>query len=132
MTRRNATVAIVGAGDFNPFFPVDTLTLMRGAVAAQRLGVFAKYVTCVFDHMWAESKKMDEVEVIRAALTGEGLDAAAILALAQDAAVKQELLANTQRSVQRGAFGSPTFFVDEEMYFGKDRLADVEEAIRAA
>lgn len=130
MARRNATVAIVGAGDFNPFFPVNTL--MRGAVAAHRLGVFAKYVACVFDHLWAEPEKMDEAEVIRAALAGDGLDAAAILALAQDAAVKQALLANTEMSVQRGAFGSPTFFVDEEMYFGKDRLVDVEEAIRAA
>jgi 2-hydroxychromene-2-carboxylate isomerase len=116
----------------NPFFPVNTLTLMRGAVAAQRLGVFNRYVDEVYRHMWAEPKKMDEPAVLRAALIESDLDAEAILALVQTADVKEELLANTQRSVERGTFGSPTFFVAEEIYFGKDRLRDVEEAIVAA
>ena len=52
-----------------------------------------------------------------------------LLALTQDQRVKDELLANTQRSVERGSFGSPTFFVGDEIYFGKDRLREVEEAI---
>jgi 2-hydroxychromene-2-carboxylate isomerase len=116
----------------NPFFPVNTLTLMRGAVAAQRLGVFNRYVDKVYRHMWAEPKKMDEPEVLRAALIESDLDAEAILALVQTAEVKEELLANTQRSVERGTFGSPTFFVGEEIYFGKDRLRDVEEAITSS
>ena len=116
---------------FNPFFPVNTLTLMRGAIAAQRLGVFERYVACAFDHMWAEPKKMDDPEVIVSALTSCGLDAKQILDLTQDASVKAELMAKTERSVERGAFGSPTFFVDDAMYFGKDRLDEVEEAIRA-
>ncbi len=113
----------------NPFFPVNTLTLMRGAVAAQRLGVFERYVDEVYRHMWAEPKKMDEPEVLRAALIESDLDAEAILALVQTAEVKEELLANTQRSVERGTFGSPTFFLGKDIYFGKDRLRDVEEAI---
>ena len=113
----------------NPFFPVNTLVLMRGAVATQRIGVFERYVDEVFRHMWAEPKKMDDLEVARAALTESGLDADRILAMAQDQDVKDELLANTQRSVQRGTFGSPTFFVGQEIYFGKDRLRDVEEAL---
>jgi len=116
----------------NPFFPVNTLTLMRGAVAARRLGVFERYVDAVYRHMWAEPKKMDEPEVLREALIESDLDAEAILALVQTAEVKEELLANTQRSVERGTFGSPTFFVGKEIYFGKDRLRDVEEAITSS
>jgi 2-hydroxychromene-2-carboxylate isomerase len=113
----------------NPFFPVNTLRLMRGAVAAAMDGTLARYVDVVFHHMWEAPKKMDEPEVIRAALHGSGLDGAAFLARAEDPAVKQQLIANTEASVARGTFGSPTFFVGEAMWFGKDRLRDVEEAI---
>ena len=113
----------------NPFFPVNTLVLMRGAVAAQRLGVFARYVDEIFRHMWADPKKMDDPNVLRGALIESRLDADAILALTQAQDVKDELLANTQRSVERGTFGSPTFFIGDEIFFGKDRLRDVEEAI---
>jgi 2-hydroxychromene-2-carboxylate isomerase len=113
----------------NPFFPVNTLLIMRGAVAAQREGVFAHYVETAFRGMWAEGKKMDDPEVVNAALAEAGLNAAALLARAQDAEVKNRLLKNTQESVERGAFGSPTFFVGGEMFFGKDRLRDVEEEI---
>lgn len=113
----------------NPFFPVNTLLLMRGAVAARRLGLFERYVDEVFRHMWAEPKKMDDPDVARAALTESGLNADRILATAQEQDVKDELLANTQHSVERGTFGSPTFFVGDEIYFGKDRLRDVEEAL---
>jgi len=116
----------------NPFFPVNTLVLMRGAVAAQRLGVFVQYVDEIYRHMWTEPKKLDDPDVLHAALVESGLDATRILALVQQQDVKDELLANTQRSVERGTFGSPTFFVGEEIYFGKDRLRDVEEAIVAA
>ncbi len=115
----------------NPHFPVNTLTLMRGAIAAKQLGVFDRYVACAFDAMWFESKKMDDVEVIAATLGACGLDARQILELTQDASVKAELIANTARSVERGAFGSPTFFVGDEMYFGKDRLDDVQAALGA-
>jgi 2-hydroxychromene-2-carboxylate isomerase len=113
----------------NPFFPVNTLVLMRGAIAARRIGVFERYVDEMYRHMWAEPKKLDDPEVLRAALVESRLDGDRILALVQTPDVKDELLANTQRSVERGTFGSPTFFVNEEIYFGKDRLRDVEEAI---
>ena len=116
---------------FNPFFPVNTLALMRGAIAAQRIGVFAHYVDQMFCHMWAQPKKMDDPEVLRAALAESGLDASKLMALAQDPSVKEELAANTARSVERGTFGAPTFFIDDEIYFGKDRLRDVEEALVA-
>ena len=117
---------------FNPFFPVNTLMIMRGAVAAQFEGVFERYVDEVFRHMWAEPKKMDDPAVARAALDESGLDGGRLLERTQDPAVKERLLANTQKSVERGAFGSPTFFVGDEIFFGKDRLREVEEEIFGA
>jgi 2-hydroxychromene-2-carboxylate isomerase len=116
----------------NPFFPVNTLRIMRGAVAAEMDGGFSQYVDAVFHHMWGQPKKMDDPEVIRAALDESGVDGAALLARIEDPGVKQALIANTEASVARGTFGSPTFFVGDEMWFGKDRLRDVEEAIGAS
>ncbi len=115
----------------NPFFPVNTLQIMRGAVAAQRLDCYARYVDEVYRHMWAEPKKMDDPGVIEAALKKSDLPASELLALSSDPSVKQELIANTERSVGRGTFGSPTFFVGDEIFFGKDRLREVEDEILA-
>jgi 2-hydroxychromene-2-carboxylate isomerase len=114
---------------WNPFFPVNTLNLMRGAVAAQFEGVFEKYVDAAFRHMWVEPKKMDDPEVAAKAFTASGLDGPKLLARAQDADVKAKLIANTQAAVERGAFGSPTFFVGNEMFFGKEQLREVEELV---
>jgi len=116
----------------NPHFPVNTVQVMRGAVAAEMDGQLAKYVDAVFHHMWEEGKKMDDPEVIRAALDSSGLDGARTLARIQEQDVKGRLLKNTESSVARGTFGAPTFFVGEEIFFGKDRLRDVEEEIMAA
>ena len=116
----------------NPFFPVNTLTLMRGAIAAQSLGVFGRYVDEMYLHMWAEPKKLDDANVLRAALEESGLDSERFFALIQTPEVKDRLVENTRRSVERGTFGAPTFFVDEEIFFGKDRLRDVEELIMAS
>jgi len=113
----------------NPFFPVNTLMLMRGAIAAQSLGVFERYVDEMYRHMWAEPKKMDDVNVLRAALNESGLESERFFELIQTAEIKDQLLKNTQRSVERGTFGAPTFFVGQEIFFGKDRLRDVEAAI---
>jgi len=113
----------------NPFFPVNTLMIMRGAVAARKLGVFERYVDEVYRHMWADPKKLDDPAVLKAALLESGLPADRLFELVQTAEVKDALMAETQRAVDRGTFGSPTFFVDGEIYFGKDRLRDVEEAI---
>ncbi|NVN85681.1 MAG: 2-hydroxychromene-2-carboxylate isomerase [Rhodopseudomonas sp.] len=111
----------------NPYFPVNTLNLMRAAVAAQLEGVFEKYVDAAFHHMWVEPKKMDDPEVAAKALTESGLDAAKLFARAQEPEVKARLIANTEDAVKRGAFGSPTFFVGDEMFFGKEQLREVEE-----
>jgi 2-hydroxychromene-2-carboxylate isomerase len=114
---------------YSPFFPVNTLNMMRGAIAARNLGVFARYVDEMFRHMWVDHKKLDDLSVLAAALTESGFDAARLVAESTSPAVKAELIANTERAVERGAFGSPTFFVDDEMWFGKDRLDEVEQAI---
>jgi 2-hydroxychromene-2-carboxylate isomerase len=114
---------------WNPFFPVNTLNLMRAAVAAQLEGVFERYVEAAFHHMWVEPKKMDDPEVAMKALGASGLDAAKLFARAQEPDVKAKLIENTQRAVERGAFGSPTFFVGKEMFFGKEQLREVEELV---
>lgn len=116
----------------NPHFPVNTLAIMRGAVAARKLGIFERYVDEVYRHMWAEPKKLDDLAVLRAALLESNLPADRLFELVQTQEVKDELMAETKRAVERGTFGSPTFFVDGEIYFGKDRLRDVEEAIASA
>lgn len=114
---------------FNPFFPVNTLKIMRGACAAQKLGCFEKYVDLVYAAMWEQEKNMAEDDVILGTLGAGGLDGAALMAIAQEADVKQVLLANTEAAHARGAFGSPTFFLGDQMWFGKERLRDIEEAI---
>lgn len=116
----------------NPHFPVNTLAIMRGAVAARKLGIFERYVDEVYRHMWAEPKKLDDLTVLRTALLESNLPADRLFELVQTQEVKDELMAETKRAVERGTFGSPTFFVDDAIYFGKDRLRDVEAAIASA
>jgi 2-hydroxychromene-2-carboxylate isomerase len=113
----------------NPFFPVNTLTLMRGAVAAQFEGVFEPYFRAAYHHMWEEPKKMDDPEVFRSAFASSGIDIDRLIARSREDDVKKRLIENTTDAVERGAFGSPTFFVGSEMFFGKDQLRDVEESI---
>ena len=113
----------------NPFFPVNTLQLMRGAVAAQAEGLFEPYCRAVYRHMWEEPKKMDDVEVFRSAFAASGIDIERLMARAQQDDVKKRLIDLTTDAVNRGAFGSPTFFVGKEMFFGKDQLRDVEDSI---
>jgi 2-hydroxychromene-2-carboxylate isomerase len=113
----------------NPHFPVNTLMLMRIAAGLEIDGGLAPYVDAVFGHMWGEPKKMDDPQVVEAALKSSGLDGSALMARGQEADAKARLLENTNASVARGAFGSPTFFVGDEIFFGKDQLRDVEEEI---
>lgn len=115
----------------NPHFPVNTLKIMRGALAAKRLGVFEHYVDVVYAAMWEQGLNMADDAVIADTLNAAGIDAAAIAALSQEADVKAELVANTEAAHARGAFGSPSFFVGSELFFGKDRLREVEEEFLA-
>ncbi|MCX7893330.1 MAG: 2-hydroxychromene-2-carboxylate isomerase [Burkholderiales bacterium] len=112
---------------WNPHFPVNTLAIMRGAVAAQMDGELASYVDAMFRGMWEEGRKLDDPAVIAETLAAAGFDPARFQARIQDQAVKDRLAANTARAVERGAFGAPTFFIGGEMWFGKERLRDIED-----
>jgi 2-hydroxychromene-2-carboxylate isomerase len=115
----------------NPHFPVNTLQIMRGAVASQRLGIFEAYVDAVYRAMWVKGLKMDDPAVIRAALEDAGLPADRLIELMGDPEVKAKLIASTEAAVAAGVFGSPSFLVGGELFFGKDRLRDVEEEVAA-
>lgn len=116
----------------NPFFPVNTLQIMRGAIFAGTQAYFERYVDEVYRHMWSEPKKMDEADIIRESLLASELPADEIMAGMQDPDVKAQLIENTQASVDRGTFGSPTFYVGDEIFFGKDKLVEFEEEILQA
>jgi len=113
----------------NPFFPINTLQLMRGAIAAQVLGEFAPYVDRVYDDMWTRALDMGQPELVAKSLGEAGLPLQQIFELSQQPEIKQRLLDNTQDAFDHGAFGSPSFLVGNELFFGKDRLRDVEEEI---
>jgi len=120
------------AFQFNPHFPVNTLLIMRGLVAARRAGIEGAYVETVLKAMWEDGLKMDDPAVVAEVLAAAGLPAQALLEAAQTPEVKAELVAGTEAAAARGAFGVPTFFVGDEMFFGKERLGQVEEALAAA
>lgn len=113
----------------NPHFPVNTLLAMRGMVVAQHRGEADRYVDAVCAGMWEDGRKMDDPAEFVAVLDAAGLDGRAIAAATQDPAVKAELAANTDRAVARGVFGIPTFFVGDEMFFGKERLGQIEDLL---
>ena len=113
----------------NPHFPVMSLQIIRGAIGAQRDGYLDKYIEEVLKHMWEEPKKMDDPEVIKEAFTESGFDADRLMDQMQDPDIKSQLIANTEEAVKRGTFGIPTFFVGDDIYFGKDTLWQVEEAL---
>ena len=119
---------------FNPNFPINTLTLMRGAcgMLMRQPDDFERYLDAVFRAMWVEPRNLGDAEVLTAVLTQAGLDIAAFMALASDPDVKADLVARTEASVARGVFGAPTCFVGEQMFFGQDRLDFVQEALAAA
>ena len=114
---------------FNPHFPVNTLLLMRGAIVAERDGDLARYVKAGFHHMWEDPKKMDDPGVFAEAMGLSGFDGDELLKQTQDPGIKQRLVDNTTAAVERGVFGIPTFFVHDQMFFGKDRLDQVEDEL---
>ncbi len=112
----------------NPHFPVNTLKMMRGAVFARPTNYYARYIDTMYAAMWEQALKMDEDDVIASVLDAAGLPAREIFEGMSSPAVKQELIALTEASVNRGTFGSPTLYVDNEIFFGKDKLRDAIEA----
>lgn len=113
----------------NPHFPVNTLLIMRGAIVASDEGNLDDYVDAVNRAMWEDGLKMDDPEVVATFLSANGFDGPALLARTQEPEIKAKLVANTEAAVARGVFGIPTFFVGDEIFFGKDRLGQVEEAL---
>jgi 2-hydroxychromene-2-carboxylate isomerase len=114
----------------NPFFPVNTLALMRGAAAAQIDGTFERYHPAIFKAMWVDGRNLNDMKEIAAVLAAAGLDPAKVGARIQDQDVKDRLKATTEEAVARGVFGAPTCFVDNMMFFGNDRLPFVEMALK--
>jgi 2-hydroxychromene-2-carboxylate isomerase len=115
----------------NPNFPVNTLMLMRGLVAAREAGLGDAYLEMGLKGMWEDGLKLDDKQVLAGAIDAAGLDSASLLAAAESGPIKQKLADNTAAAVGRGVFGVPTFFVGDEMFFGKERLGQVEEAVEA-
>jgi 2-hydroxychromene-2-carboxylate isomerase len=113
----------------NPHFPLNTLLVMRGAIAAQQDGRLMDYIHVVNRAIWEDGAKMDDPAVVQQILDAGGFDGAAILARTQDDSVKSQLVQNTENAVKRGVFGIPTFFVGDEIFFGKERLGQVAEAL---
>jgi len=114
----------------NSHFPVNTLMMMRGAIVAESAGRLAEYIEAGLRAMWEESRKMDDSEVFIEVMAGAGFDGATLLAQTQEQAIKAKLAANTDAAVARGAFGIPTFYVGDEMFFGKERLGQIEQLLR--
>jgi 2-hydroxychromene-2-carboxylate isomerase len=115
----------------NPHFPINTLMLMRNLVGAQERGCEGKFLEMGLKGMWEDGLKLDDPGVLAAAIDAAGLDSVSLMALAQTEAVKQKLAHNTAKAVERGVFGLPAFFVGKEMFWGKERLGQVEEAVAA-
>jgi 2-hydroxychromene-2-carboxylate isomerase len=116
---------------FNPHFPINTLTLMRGATGMQmrQPESFERYLETVYTAIWRTSRNLGDPAVLESVLADAGFDAAAFMALASDPQVKARLVATTEEAVARGVFGAPTSFVGAQMFFGQDRLDFVREAL---
>jgi len=111
-------------------FMSNTISLMRGAVAAEKLGVFAAYHDAIYRAAWAEGLDLGDKAILTGVLQRAGIDSAALIAATERADVKDDLRRNTEDAVSRGAFGAPTFFIGDEMFWGNDRFDFVEEALR--
>ncbi|OWW18323.1 2-hydroxychromene-2-carboxylate isomerase [Noviherbaspirillum denitrificans] len=116
----------------NPFFPINTMHLMRGAIGyrLRKPASFDTYTAAVYRGMWADGLNLGDQAVLADVLQRAGLDPQEFLALIQDPEVKEKLRADTEAAIERGLFGAPTMFVDDEMYFGQDRLDFVREAVQ--
>ena len=113
----------------NPHFPVNTLNAMRAAVAAVDQPNFADFHRAMFRGVWVDGQNLADEAVLKSTIDAAGLDGAALLARSKDQAVKDTLRKNSEEAVERGAFGAPTFFVGDEMFWGNDRLDFLEEAL---
>jgi len=116
---------------FNSAFPVNSLMMMRAALIVEAKGDLPHFIDTCFNAVWEQDENMADKDVFVRVLTQAGFDGEALLAGTQDPEIKAKLAKNTEEAVNRGAFGMPTFFVGDEMFFGKERLGQVEAAITA-
>jgi 2-hydroxychromene-2-carboxylate isomerase len=116
---------------FNSHFPPVTIQVQRGAIAAQRLKIFEEYFECVISAMWESDKNISDINILHETLEQSNLDVAAIMNIATSQQCKDKLIANTDDAVSRGAFGAPTFFYENQIFFGKDHLYQLEEYINS-
>ncbi|PMU07238.1 MULTISPECIES: 2-hydroxychromene-2-carboxylate isomerase [unclassified Pseudomonas] len=116
---------------FNPHFPINTLMLMRAVTGMQLRHPerFQAFIDCLFHALWVEGRSLDDLATVASVLTQNGFDPNEVLALTADEEVKATLKDNTEKAVQRGVFGAPSMFVDNQLYFGQDRLDFVVEAL---
>ena len=117
------------AFNFNSNFPINTLNLMRGAIYAQENEIFDKYVEVVFKSMWVDNQKMDDLEVVQSVFLKNKLPVKEIFEGTQDQKIKDKLIKNTSEAVEKGVFGAPSMLVNNELFFGKETLQDVEELL---
>jgi len=113
----------------NPYFPINTLSLMRGAVSYQEEGDFLKYVNVIFQNMWIDPKNLNDEEVLKKVLIDSNFDINDFMKRISDQNIKNKLISNTENAVKKGAFGAPTIFVGDEMFFGQDRMEFIENSI---
>lgn len=115
----------------NPHFPINTLHLMRAVTGIQlrEPARLPEFLAVVFEAMWVNALDLNIPELTAATLAAGGFPADQIERLTSDPVVKAVLRATTEEAVRRGAFGAPTTFVGEEMFFGQDRLDFVREAL---
>ncbi len=113
----------------NPYFPINTLSLMRGAVSYQEEGDFLKYVNVIFRNMWIDPKNLNDEEVLKKVLIDSNFDINDFMKRISDQNIKNKLISNTENAVKKGAFGAPTIFVGDEMFFGQDRMEFIENSI---
>ena len=116
---------------FNPNFPINTLPLVRGAHAAIKLGCFDAYTEAIYKGIWEQELNLGDPEVIASTINAAGLDAQTLIALTQEPEIKQALMDTTEEAVKRGAFGAPTMYIGDEMFFGQDRIDFIEERLQA-
>lgn len=127
-------IAKHGLGKFkmNPHFPLNSIMMMRGAVAADRDGRLVEYIDVAERLMWEEGLKLDDPQVFASSMSANGFDGAALLEQTQNPEVKAQLIENTTAAVERGVFGIPSLFVGDEMFFGKDSLGDLDDELARA
>ena len=118
--------------EMNRFFPINTLTMMRGCYAAQKLDCMDKYIDVLFESFWTKNLNLGSQDILLTTLNEAGLDAEKLLALTAEPDIKEALKVTTDKAISKGAFGAPTMFIGQNMYFGQDRLDFIEEELAKA